>query len=548
MLHFRSQDFLLLPVFLLISSSFFSFSHGVSQSYHLQTVPSTEVINEEHNGGLVPWGTRRSLAEGTTADNSSLILAEERTHRRDPLDNYKRYTGGWNISERHYWASVGFSAAPLFLIAAIWFLGFGLCLLLICLCYCCCQRRRYGYSRAAYACSLIFLILFTIAAIIGCIVLYTGQGKFHSSTTNTLAYVVKQANTTAENLRNVSDYLAAAKRIGVDQVFLPSDMMAKIDEVQTKINSSAATLADETAKNSDSIQEVLDIVRWALIFLAAVMLLSTFLGFLFSILGMQFLVSILVIIGWLLVAGTFILSGTFLLLHNVTEDTCVSMGEWVQHPTAHTALDDILPCVDNVTANETLYRTKEVTFQLVNVVNRVITNIFNINPLPNMGPLYFNQSGPSMPVLCNPFYSNFTDRQCKAGEVDLNNATRVWKNYECQVSSAGICTTVGRVTPTFYNQMAAAVNVSYGLYRYGPFLVQLEDCTFVRDTFTAINRDHCPGLSRYSKWMYVGLAVVAAAVMLSLIFWVVYARERRHRAYTKQFIARSGDGHLDKHP
>ncbi|XP_019054541.1 PREDICTED: uncharacterized protein LOC104604681 isoform X2 [Nelumbo nucifera] len=41
-------------------------------------------------------------------------------------------------------------------------------------------------------------------------------------------------------------------------VFLPSDMMAKIDEVQTKINSSAATLADETVKNSDSTQEVLD--------------------------------------------------------------------------------------------------------------------------------------------------------------------------------------------------------------------------------------------------------------------------------------------------
>ncbi|XP_010267446.1 PREDICTED: uncharacterized protein LOC104604681 isoform X1 [Nelumbo nucifera] len=84
------------------------------------------------------------------------------------------------------------------------------------------------------------------------------NGKFHSSTTNTLAYVVKQANTTAENLRNVLDYLVAAKLIGVDQVFLPSDMMAKIDEVQTKINSSAATLADETVKNSDSTQEVLD--------------------------------------------------------------------------------------------------------------------------------------------------------------------------------------------------------------------------------------------------------------------------------------------------
>jgi hypothetical protein len=85
--------------------------------------------------------------------------------------------------------------------------------------------------------------------------------------------------------------------------------------------------------------------------------------------------------------------------------------------------------------------------------------------------------------------------------------------------------------------MAAGVTVSQGLYQYGPFLIQLEDCTFVRDTFTTINQDYCPGLQQYSKWVYIGLVMVSAAVMLSLIFWVIYARERRHRVYNKQFIA-----------
>lgn len=60
--------------------------------------------------------------------------------------------------------SVGFTAAPFFIIAAIWFFLFGLCLSLICLCYCCCRREPYGYSKTAYALSLIFLILFTVAA------------------------------------------------------------------------------------------------------------------------------------------------------------------------------------------------------------------------------------------------------------------------------------------------------------------------------------------------------------------------------------------------
>ncbi|KAJ6355177.1 hypothetical protein OIU77_005715 [Salix suchowensis] len=397
---------------------------------------------------------------------------------------------------KHYWASVGFTAVPFFIVALVWFVIFGLCLSFICLCYCCCPTEPYGYSRACYALSLISLILFTIAAIAGCVVLYTGQGKFHSITTHTLEYVVNQANVTATNLRHVSDYLAAAKNTGVESVFLPPSVKNDIDSIQKKINSSGTTLSIS------------------------------------SIFGMQCLVYFLVILGWILVTGTFILCGVFLLLHNVVADTCISMDEWVQNPTAKTALDDIIPCVDNATAQETLRQTKETTYQLVNVVDYVVSNVSNRNFPPQAGNLYYNQSGSLMPVLCNPFNSDFTDRKCAAGEVDLSN---VWKKYICQVSSSGICTTPGRLTPSLYKQMESAVNLSYGLSRYGPFLVNLEDCTFVRETFTKISHSYCPDLRRYSQWIYVGLVIVSAAVMLSLIFWVIYARERRHRVYTKKF-------------
>lgn len=118
---------------------------------------------------------------------------------------------------------------------------------------------------------------------------------------------------------------------------------------------------------------------------------------------------------------------------------------------------------------------------------------------------------------------------------------QVWKSYVCQVSSDGICVTTGRLTPNFYEQMAAGVNVSYGLYHYGPFLVELQDCTFVRETFIVIHSEHCPGLRRYSKWVYSGLVMVSTAVMLSLVFWIIYGRERRHRVYTKAIRARDFD-------
>ncbi|CAI0415236.1 unnamed protein product, partial [Linum tenue] len=378
-----------------------------------------------------PWRTVRSALEipssNDPVETSTLALAAERTYRKDPLDGFKRYDRGWNISDRHYWASVGFTGAPLFVVALIWFLGFGLCLLLGCLFHYCCKRQLHGYSRIAYALSLISLVLFSIAAVIGCVVLYNAQGKFHKSTTKTLDYVVSQADSTIENLRNTPSLFPMYP--------------------------------------------------------------------VFSIFGMQLLVHILVVLGWILVAGTFILCGIFLLLHK---------------------------------------KSKEVTSQLAEVVNQVITNMSNINFSPNFKPLYINQSGPLVPILCNPFHADLTDRACSPGEVDLNNATQVWSGYVCQVSAAGICETTGRLTPTIYSQMEAAVNVSYGLINYAPFLVQLEDCSFARQTFSEIHREHCPGLRKYSREIYVGLVIVSTAVMLSLIFWVIYGRERRHRTGGKQ--------------
>ena len=47
---------------------------------------------------------RRSLADAAPRANNSLVLAAARTHRSDPFANLTAYSGGWNISDEHYWA------------------------------------------------------------------------------------------------------------------------------------------------------------------------------------------------------------------------------------------------------------------------------------------------------------------------------------------------------------------------------------------------------------------------------------------------------------
>ncbi|KAL8217452.1 hypothetical protein R6Q57_020825 [Mikania cordata] len=510
--------------------------HEVSQILHPHIQHSAGLINGRSGDAL-----ERILLETSVGDhNSSLVLAEKRTRRKDPSNDFKYYTGGWNISDDHYIFSVTFTAVPLFAIATIWFIGSGVTLLLICCCCCyrCCRRNTYDYSKTAYAFCFFLLSLFTISAIVGCVVLYTGQGKFNDSTTDTLDYVVSQSNDTVYNLKNVSSILSLAKDIEVDHVSLPLNVKNDIDRVHKMINDAASNLQFETRKNENDIKQVLkDVSKLFMLKVEILFLLLMFLILVvFSILGLQFLVYILVILGWILVTATLILCGIFLALHNITGDTCVAMNEWVDNPMAHTALDDILPCVDNATAEETMSQSKEVEFQLVGMVNYIINNISNINPPPFQSFLNFNQSGPLVPILCNPLTANKTDRICLAGELQFNNATKVWRNYVCQVSSNDTCTTVGRLTPKMYQQMSVAVNVSAGLTEYGPFLTGLMDCSFVRETFSGIHKDHCPDLNRFSELVYIGLAMVSGAVMVSLVLWVLCARERKHRRYTKLVI------------
>ncbi|KAF5739053.1 hypothetical protein HS088_TW12G00251 [Tripterygium wilfordii] len=527
--HIRLQSLLLLSILLLVVSTF-SVSSGFPQRPHLRG----RTVEAEY--GVVSLEIRSVLEENNAGENNHMALATSRTHRKDPLDGLNHYKGGWNIGDKHYLSSVLFTGAPLFFIAAVWLLGFGLFLFAVCLHHCCCLRQPYGYSEIVYALSLISLVFFTVAAIVGCIVLFAGQGAFYSSTKDTLDYVVWQADNTAMNLTTISSYLDEAKNIRVDQYSLLAEVQNNINKVQKKINNAASTLNEKTAENSREIRRALNIVRVALIVLSSVMLLLAFAGFLLSIFGMQCLVYTFVIIGWILVTITFILSGVFLVLHNVTEDTCVAMDEWVRHPMAHTALDDILPCVDNATAQETLAQSQNVTIQLVSFVNTLI-NVSNADLQPGF-PLYHNQSGPPVPFLCNPFNPDRTNRNCTANEVNFTNAAQEWMNYVCQVSdNSSVCITEGRLIPKYYNAMTAAANVSYALYQYSPFLVGLGDCSFVRKTFSDINADHCPDLKSKSKLIYIGLVMVSAAVMLSLISWVFYTRERRHRVYHRQFIA-----------
>nr|XP_029146186.1 uncharacterized protein LOC112723355 isoform X4 [Arachis hypogaea]XP_029146187.1 uncharacterized protein LOC112723355 isoform X4 [Arachis hypogaea] len=200
MFQFLSSNPSFFPLFLFL---FLSSAASTSPMHHLpdESVETNETVLNKHGNG------------GNTS--TTLLLAPHRTNRPDIFNHFQPYTAGWNLTNYHYLSSVISSAVPLIVAAVAWLVVFGVCLQLICFCYCCCPSSTpppHAYSKSAYVSSFIFLFLFTIAAIGGCLILYSGQGKLHESTSQTLHFLVNQAHLTALNLREVSDYFDTTKQ------------------------------------------------------------------------------------------------------------------------------------------------------------------------------------------------------------------------------------------------------------------------------------------------------------------------------------------------
>ncbi|KAH9794852.1 transmembrane protein [Citrus sinensis] len=450
-----------------------------------------KLILGEHNLGPLKNGINEDAVAPGPEMLEPLLLASNRTKRPDILNHFRRYQGGWDITNKHYWASVGFTGAAAFILAVIW---------------------------------------------IGCILLSVGQDEFHGEAMHTLKYVVNQSDYTVKTLRNVTEYLSLAKTINVAQVFLPSAVMDDIDKLNRDLSTAANTLADKTSENSAKIRKVFNAVRSALITVAALMLLLSIIGLFLSILRHKHAIHIFILSGWLLVAITFILCGVFVILNNAISDTCMAMDEWVDHPHAETALSNILPCVDQRTTNKSLIQSKEVITDIVNVVNQFVYNIANANPSQDY-IYYYNQTGPVMPPLCYPYDSQLQDRQCGSYEVSIANASEVWQNYSCELSTSGSsafgqCNSVGRVTPYFYKELVSAVTEIYALQLYTPRLLSLQDCNFVRDTFQNITSNYCPPLEHYLKIVNAGLGMISVGVLLCLLLWILYAnRPQREEVF-----------------
>eukprot|EP00249_Psilotum_nudum_P032151 c47336_g1_i1 orf=2-790(-) len=156
---------------------------------------------------------KRLLLDGNTSSERLAV----RNNRIDPLNHFRKYKGGYDIENKHYWASTIFTGIYGYAIAAVWLLVGVTITLLLCLSACCCQKKDYtvkepfqpSHFSRYYCAAYVITIVLTGIVIANCGILLAANVRFHSRAKDVENTIIEAADNAAETIYNVTSTMAS---------------------------------------------------------------------------------------------------------------------------------------------------------------------------------------------------------------------------------------------------------------------------------------------------------------------------------------------------
>ncbi|XP_026663545.1 uncharacterized protein LOC103714925 isoform X2 [Phoenix dactylifera] len=473
-------------------------------------------------------GAERLLADGVN-NSVSVDTLSARTERIDPLDDFKKYKGGYNITNKHYWSSTIFTGRYGYIIAILWLVGgllYAAIVLTINTCFTKRARRKNRRSPCFKRYSLwsIFLGIFlTILAIVASGVVLGGSLRFQSraqSTKNIIAETAEEASGTIYNVTGaVANMQNIAKLYGGSQAYSGlNNTLQKLDDEADSIQRTAVKKMRLVNKGI-KILKVLTIVTIVLNLIAILALIAS------RPLRLHQALYWLIILCWLLTFLFWIYFGLYYSLDKFAGDSCAALDEYRLNP-ENSTLSSILPCADRLSTNKLL---RDVGAGIYNIVNQVNANISAAKSL----------ALPDLEYICNPFSGppeyNYQPQNCSSNTIKIGDIPQILKNYICSDNEGGTC-----ISASNYNRVQVFTSSMQDIVNDFPGMEKLVDCQMVKDAFSEILFNQCKPLKKYVHMTWASLAALSTIMVALVLFWTVEARhDNQHH---------STDGSVKPHP
>ncbi|KAE9585947.1 hypothetical protein Lal_00009856 [Lupinus albus] len=456
---------------------------------------------------------------------SESIIQQENTNRVDPLDNLKKYIGGFNITNKHYWSSLiftgiyGYSIGVLFLLCGIVYGGF----LVISKYYSNGDggRKMKKVSPCIYkTCDLTFIplvIFLTILAIVASGIVLAGSARFHSEAKYSVDIIINTANDASETLHNTTGALKGME-FKLTEANVNVKNSGNLNSTTEKLDDASANIEERARKNRVLINNGLKVVFVVTIVIISLNLVTVLAMSVSGILRLWRALYLLVVFCWLITVICWIFFGVYFFLYKFSSDACIAIGNFQQNP-YNNSLSSILPCNELLTAKPIL---SDVSAGIYNLVNQVNANISVMQ-----GTSYSN-----LALVCNPFSGppeySYQPENCPYNTIRIGDIPKVLKPLTCSNVNEGTCDNVYSISSTEYMKVEAYTSSIQDLLNLYPSMEDLLECQLVKDAFSQVLVKHCKPLNKFSNMVWVGMVFLSVIMVLLVLLWILKAHHEQH--------------------
>ncbi|KAI3886551.1 hypothetical protein MKW92_051951 [Papaver armeniacum] len=472
---------------------------------------------DNHNQYIAP------APGGNLQATTKIVTTEERdlgnTVRVDPLDKFKKYRGGFDIKNKHYWSSTLFTGIYGYAIAVFGLLlglAYGVTLLSTALC--CKTRRTVKNKKRQFYCSSRYCSLWpiflgtalTVLAIAASGVVLVGSSKFHSKANTIMHIIVDTADGASATLHNVTGAMRnIPDNLGTNQNKTGTFVFP--NSTTEKIDTEASEIKRQAKKNRDMIEKGLSIMYITTTVVVTLNLIALIALSVAGILKFRRVIYMLIIISWLLAVLCWAYFGLYYSTAMFLGDTCTALEDFQLDPN-NSSLSSIIPCDELRSAKSVLLDTRIGIYNLVNQVNIKISAL---------RPLFSTD----LKLVCNPFTAppeyNYQPANCPANTIQIADIPQVVKIFSC--SNGDSCKKGNFVSASEVVKMEAYTSSIQNLLDAFPGMESLADCQVVKDAFTEILTKHCNPVKKSAKMVWSALVVLSSLMVVLVSIWTITA-------------------------
>ncbi|XP_058094271.1 uncharacterized protein LOC131240184 [Magnolia sinica] len=467
-----------------------------------------------------PFELGRKLAEGENSRETGKPLAD--TVRIDPLDKLKKYRGGYNISNKHYWSSTAFTGKYGYGVAALWLLGGVIYAGFLLGSMCCLNKRRRLQKRTTctrhcYFWPILLGFLFTFLAIIASGVVLGGNARFNSRATTVKNIIIDTANGAAEAIYKVTGAIKAMQEnAGLE------DPTGRLNSTSRRLNRGAADIQRQARKNRRWVNIGLKIMYATTTVIVSLNLIAILALSVSGFLRLRKPLYLLIILCWIFTFLFWMYFGVYFFLEKFAGDTCTALVEYQQDP-RNSSLSSILPCDDLLSAESVLLDAKAGIHDLIDQVNA------NISAPP--ASFLLNQAR-----ICNPFSDppNYTyqPENCPNNTIRIGDIPQILERFACLGGNNGTCRAGEIIPATTYNTIEAYTRSIQNLLDAIPGMESLVDCQVVKDAINKILSEQCKPVKKFIRMVWAATLVLSVIMVGLVLTWTTKAHHNRSRHFS----------------